>query len=114
MATPARYAFPVGPIRPPSEGGSASLLIQVTRNCHWNRCGFCRLYRGERFELRSPAEVKADIDAIAAICTELRAVSDEMGRGGLSRSRCMGRAGWSLQLDVAPMRAEHNQEARLT
>ncbi|TAK51836.1 MAG: radical SAM protein [Gammaproteobacteria bacterium] len=82
MATPARYAFPVGPIRPPSEGGSASLLIQVTRNCHWNRCGFCRLYRGERFELRSPAEVKADIDAIAAICTELRAVSDEMGRGG--------------------------------
>ena len=26
--------------------------------------------------------VKADIDAIAAICTELRAVSDEMGRGG--------------------------------
>lgn len=82
MTTPARYAFPIGPIRPPSEGGSASLLIQVTRNCHWNRCGFCSLYRGERFELRSPAEVRADIDAVAAICNDLRAVSDSMGRRG--------------------------------
>lgn len=82
MALPARYAFSIGPIRPPSEGGSASLLLQVTRNCHWNRCGFCRLYRGERFELREPAEVIAEIDRIAALCRDLRATSERSGRGG--------------------------------
>jgi hypothetical protein len=29
------YSFEIGPIRPPSEGGSYSLLIRVTRNCPW-------------------------------------------------------------------------------
>ena len=29
----------IGPIRPPSE--SNSLLIRVTRGCHWNKCYFC-------------------------------------------------------------------------
>jgi len=28
----------LGPIRPPSE--SQSLLIRVTRGCHWNKCFF--------------------------------------------------------------------------
>ncbi len=28
----------IGPIRPPSE--SESLLIRVTRGCHWNKCYF--------------------------------------------------------------------------
>jgi len=27
------FSFEMGPIRPPSEGGSFSLLIRVTRNC---------------------------------------------------------------------------------
>lgn len=27
--------FEIGPIRPPSE--SSSLLIRVTRGCHWNK-----------------------------------------------------------------------------
>ena len=33
----------IGPIRPPSE--SNSLLIRVTRGCHWNKCYFCGLYK---------------------------------------------------------------------
>jgi hypothetical protein len=37
-AQPARkYDFEVGVYRPPSEGGSASLLLRLTRNCPWNR-----------------------------------------------------------------------------
>ena len=52
-------SFELGPIRPPSE--SFSLLIRVTRNCPWNRCKFCPIYKGEKFQLRSVAEVKQDI-----------------------------------------------------
>ena len=38
--------FEQGPIRPPSE--AASLLVRVTRNCPWNRCTFCPVYKGAR------------------------------------------------------------------
>jgi len=56
--------FEIGPIRPPSE--AESLLIRVTRNCSWNRCKFCALYKGQRFSTRSVDEIKEDIDMIAA------------------------------------------------
>lgn len=39
--------FEQGPIRPPSE--SKSLLIRVTRGCHWNKCYFCGLYKKHKF-----------------------------------------------------------------
>ena len=51
--------FAVGPIRPPSE--AYSLLIRLTRNCPWNRCEFCSVFKGERFQLRTVEEVKEDI-----------------------------------------------------
>jgi len=54
--------FEQGPIRPPSE--SDSLLIRVTRNCPWNRCTFCGLYKGESFSQRPLADVLQDIDTI--------------------------------------------------
>jgi len=54
--------FEQGPIRPPSESGS--LLIRVTRNCPWNRCTFCGLYKGERFSQRPLAHVLRDIDTV--------------------------------------------------
>ena len=50
-----------GPIRPPSEAGS--LLVRVSRNCPWNRCAFCPVYKGQRFSLRKPHEVLADVEA---------------------------------------------------
>lgn len=56
-------AYDVGPIRPPSEAGS--LLIRVNRNCPWNKCEFCMVYNGTKFEKKSLEEVKADIDAAA-------------------------------------------------
>jgi hypothetical protein len=40
------------------------------------------MYKGEKFELRSPDEVKADIDSIAAICARLKSISRELGHGG--------------------------------
>jgi radical SAM superfamily enzyme YgiQ (UPF0313 family) len=71
-----------GPIRPPSE--ARSLLLRVTRNCPWNRCEFCHIYKGQRFSLRIVEEVKKDIDAIAAIAAEIKA--DPAG-SDLNRSR---------------------------
>lgn len=54
--------FELGPIRPPSE--HASLLLRVTRNCPWNRCKFCTLYKGQTFSIRKKEEVLADLDAV--------------------------------------------------
>ncbi len=59
--------FEQGPIRPPSE--SASLLIRITRNCPWNRCTFCPVYKGETFSLRPVAHVLKDIDTVKG-CVE--------------------------------------------
>lgn len=39
--------------------------MRVTRNCTWNKCGFCPVYKGERFSKRSVAEVQDDIRAMA-------------------------------------------------
>lgn len=54
--------FEVGPIRPPSE--AQSLLLRVTRNCPWNKCKFCALYKGTKFSIRPKEHVIKDIDAI--------------------------------------------------
>jgi radical SAM superfamily enzyme YgiQ (UPF0313 family) len=50
----------LGEIRPPSE--AYSLLLRVQRNCPWNRCEFCELYKGGEFSVRSVDELKGDID----------------------------------------------------
>lgn len=69
-----------GPIRPPSE--AQSLLLRITRNCSWNRCEFCHIYKGQRFTLRTVEEVKQDIDTIKDMVSELRNLSWSMGLGG--------------------------------
>ena len=78
------YSFEIGSIRPPSEGGSFSLLLRVTRNCPWNRCAFCygNPYNHERFELRSVEELKADIDSVKAISNEIKGLSWQLGYAG--------------------------------
>ena len=40
------------------------------------------MYKGEKFELRTPEEVKADIDSIATICNRLNSISWKLGYGG--------------------------------
>lgn len=73
-------SFEQGPIRPPSE--AASLLIRLTRNCSWNKCSFCRTYKGKQFSRRSVEEIKGDIDRVTEICRVVRGISLERGFGG--------------------------------
>ncbi len=73
-------SFEQGPIRPPNE--AYSLLIRVTRNCPWNRCAFCRTYKGERFSQRLVDEVKEDIRTVKEISQEIKAISWNAGLGG--------------------------------
>lgn len=73
-STPPYQGFEQGPIRPPSE--AASLLIRVTRNCPWNHCTFCPVYKGDRFSLRPVAHVKQDIDRLHRYASRIRAVAD--------------------------------------
>ncbi|HOO70858.1 MAG TPA: radical SAM protein [Spirochaetota bacterium] len=53
--------FEISFIRPPTE--NYSLAFRLTRNCYWNKCAFCPVYKtGERFSRRTIDEVKNDID----------------------------------------------------
>jgi len=70
--------FEQGPIRPPSEANS--LLIRVTRNCPWNRCTFCPVYKRSRFSIRPLEHVKKDIEAIYNCVKMLRERDTESGR----------------------------------
>lgn len=70
MSTDGVRGFEQGPIRPPSE--ARSLLVRVIRNCTWNRCTFCPVYKGSRASLRPLQEVLADVDAMAAAAEVLR------------------------------------------
>ena len=54
--------FEQGPIRPPSEAGS--LLLRLTRNCPWNHCTFCPVYKGSDFSLRPVDHILKDIDLV--------------------------------------------------
>lgn len=97
-----RYNFETGMYRPPSEGGSSSLLVRFTRNCPWNQCTFCAMYKTERFQLRSLEEIKADIDAMAALAHDLAAESIRLGQNG----RITGEVIRAL-VNRAPGLAEH-------
>jgi hypothetical protein len=68
----------IGPIRPPSEAGS--LFVRVSRNCPWNRCKFCAIYKGERFSRRPVEDVLREIDLLADGAASLR-----NGRGAALR-----------------------------
>jgi radical SAM superfamily enzyme YgiQ (UPF0313 family) len=72
-------AFELGPIRPPSE--AYSLLIRATRNCPWNRCQFCSVYKGSKFELRPVDEILRDIEAAKAISEGMKEIAWTMGYG---------------------------------
>jgi len=40
------------------------MLVRVSRNCPWNRCAFCPVYKGRKFSLRKVEDVLADLDAM--------------------------------------------------
>ncbi len=80
--TIAELSFSIGTYRPPSEGGSASLLLRVTENCPWNKCAFCDMYKDHPFVYRNVGDIKSDINTVKKISDEIKAVSEKMGQGG--------------------------------
>jgi histone acetyltransferase (RNA polymerase elongator complex component) len=74
-----KESYELGPIRPPSE--AYSLLIRVTRNCPWNRCKFCPIYKDSKFQLRSVEEIKQDIIAARAIYDKIMENARDSGIG---------------------------------
>ena len=71
--------FELGPIRPPSE--AQSLMLRITRNCPWNKCKFCGLYKGEKFSIRPVEHVIRDIDTIRYYVDEIQAIRKQPGGG---------------------------------
>jgi hypothetical protein len=73
-------SFEQGPIRPPNE--ARSLLLRVTRNCPWNQCMFCPVYKGRKFSLRTVEEIKKDIQIARDIADDVKALSWQLGCSG--------------------------------
>jgi hypothetical protein len=58
--------FEICSIRPPTE--NFSLTFRLTRNCGWNRCLFCPVYKqGVKCSRRSLDEIKNDVDSAKII-----------------------------------------------
>ncbi len=87
MLHESKLGFEQGPIRPPNE--ARSLLLRVTRNCPWNQCLFCPVYKGQKFSLRTAEEVKTDIQTARDIADDIKALSWKMGDSGLITNRVM-------------------------
>lgn len=64
--------FELGPIRPPSE--AKSLMLRITRNCPWNSCTFCGLYKGQKFSIRPVSHIIKDIDVIRYYVDEIQKI----------------------------------------
>ncbi len=69
--------FELGPIRPPSE--AKSLQLRITRNCPWNKCKFCGLYRGKKFSIRSVDHVKKDLLKIRHYADDIERIEKQPG-----------------------------------
>jgi hypothetical protein len=72
--------FEQGPIRPPNE--ARSLLLRITRNCPWNRCLFCPVYKKRKFSLRTIDEIKQDIQIARDMADDIKALSKRLGHKG--------------------------------
>lgn len=70
------YRYEMGPIRPPSE--APSLLVRVTRNCEWNRCLFCPVYKDSEFSVRPVEHILRDIDYVHAYVNFLQNPTDDI------------------------------------
>lgn len=75
-----RLRFEQGPIRPPNE--ARSLLLRMTRNCPWNQCLFCPVYKKRTFSLRSVDDIKKDIQIAREITDSIVDLSQRLGYGG--------------------------------
>ena len=79
-----KLSFEQGPIRPPNE--ARSLLLRITRNCPWNKCLFCPVYKEQKFSLRTVEEIKKDIQAARDCADDIKSLSWKTGEDGLFTS----------------------------
>lgn len=77
--------FEQGPIRPPNE--AKSFLLRVTRNCPWNQCLFCPVYKKRTFSLRTLEEIKQDIQTAREMADDIEAISIRLGYKGKTTDR---------------------------
>ncbi len=65
------YSFYHEPLfRPPSE--AASVIIQPTIGCSWNRCAFCEMYKGKKFRVLSLTEIEQQVKELATFNSDAR------------------------------------------
>ncbi|MGV8057281.1 MAG: hypothetical protein AB2L12_04485 [Smithellaceae bacterium] len=69
-----------GPMGPIGEG--EALILRVNRNCPWNRCFFCSVYKGAMYGIRDVRDIKRDVDAVRRIRDMLEVSSWNMGLQG--------------------------------
>ena len=81
MINEPKLSFEQGPIRPPNE--ARSLLLRITRNCPWNQCLFCPVYKGQKLSLRTVEEIKKDIQTARDIADDIKALSWRLGMSGM-------------------------------
>jgi radical SAM superfamily enzyme YgiQ (UPF0313 family) len=62
--------FEQGPIRP--QARQKVFLLRITRNCPWNQCCFCPVYKGRKFSMREVQEIKDDIKTAREIYDSIR------------------------------------------
>ncbi len=74
------FKFEQGPIRPPSE--AKSFLLRITRNCPWNQCLFCPIYKNRKFSLRTVEEIKQDIRTAREMVEDIKLISFSLGYAG--------------------------------
>jgi hypothetical protein len=78
--TPDDYVMDLGPMGPIGEG--AALMLRINRNCPWNQCLFCSVYKRSPFSARTAKEIKEDIDRARRIGDLLEDTSRQMGLDG--------------------------------
>jgi biotin synthase-like enzyme len=96
--------FEQGPIRPPSE--AYSLLVRVTRNCPWNHCTFCPVYKNSRFSIRPKDHVVKDIDSVYKSVEIIQNTAHEKGKVPLTKLK--RKAGIGENLDPRAFNAALN------
>lgn len=84
---PSDYVFESGPMGAIGETGS--LMLRVNRNCPWNRCLFCPVYKNERFSSRSAGELKRDIDAVSRTRDLIADTATRLGAGNTITSELL-------------------------
>ncbi len=59
--SPIEYSEPL--YRPPAE--AASVIIQATIGCSWNKCAFCQMYKKKKFRIKPIDEIEKDIKTLS-------------------------------------------------